>query len=135
MYVGFQLAEYDVFLKYYSCIKEVFQDVVDYTSFVKAEIITKIDIDRYGFQKLGLYNIILIKTVSKLLSSDTNFFNKLLHTIQNEFPNSVEVIFRMQSEIMLLRLKMLHGEYIRTYVCAYNIMFVHKMYVRVYIYF
>ena len=120
LYIGSQLMEFDVLMKYYSYLMELLLDVFDYSVFVKAEIITKEDndfIDRYI--DIDCYKIILIKTVNHLLSGNTNLFYKLLETIQSNIPNGDKLTFKMRTEIILLNQKMLTGMFVNVLVSAY----------------
>ena len=104
MYVGLQLVELDVFMKYYSHLVEVLSNT-DYSIFVKEFDMRSLEIENDS-------KIILINTINHLLRYDTTFFYKLLDTIQNSIPNGDALIYRMQAEIMLLNLT-------GTYVCMY----------------
>ena len=119
LYVGSQLVEFDVLMKYYSYLMELLQGEFDYSVYVKAGIITKKDND--FIEHRGGYKIILIKTVNHLLSVNINLFYILLETIQSNVPNGDKVTFKMQTEIMLLNQKMLTGMFVNVLVINVHI--------------
>ena len=90
-YVGSQLLEFDVFMKYYSWFTE---EILNSYMLFPAKIMTTdemIFIRDYDYR--SSYNIIVIKTINQLLSGDANYFYKLLEAIQHRY-NEVASIFR-----------------------------------------
>ena len=114
MYIGLLSNEFDVLMKYYNHLTELFQNKFDYSIFVEAMIITEKDKDFIlsdGW--MSGFKIILIKIVNYLLIGDTNLFYNLLDNLWY-IPNGDKVTFRMQTDIKLF-IGMYTYKYSRTY--------------------